>query len=96
MMNETELSRRALVRNDAQLEVAELDDEWVLMNVDTQVVIKLNGLGGYIWSKLPEYPNVHSLAGQIRLEFEDGGDEVAADVEAFIEDLLAAGLVSYA
>lgn len=88
----TILANQKLLRQE-NIETAELDGEWLLLNIDTHGITKVNELGGYIWSILPEYPTVAQLAGKIHSEYGVELDTVKADVQAFVKMLLEAGLL---
>lgn len=81
------------LRRQENIESAELDGEWLLLNIDTHGITKVNELGGYIWSILPEYPTVAQLAEKIHAEYGVEIEVVEADVEAFVRMLLEAGLL---
>lgn len=91
----TVLADQILFRRE-NVEAAELDGEWLLLNIDTHGITKVNELGGYIWSILPEYPTVAQLAEKIHTEYGVELEVVLADVQAFVKMLLEAGLLTNA
>jgi hypothetical protein len=88
----TILADQTLLRRE-NIETAELDGEWLLLNIDTHVITKVNELGGYIWSILPEYPTVAELAEKVHTEYGVEMEVVLEDVQAFVEMLIEAGLL---
>ncbi|MGM0884609.1 MAG: PqqD family protein [Bacillota bacterium] len=88
----TILANQTLLRQE-NIETAELDGEWLLLNIETHGITKVNELGGYIWSILPEYPTVDQLAEKIHAEYGVEMEVVRADVEAFVKMLIEAGLL---
>ncbi|WP_138751353.1 PqqD family protein [Paenibacillus sinopodophylli] len=78
------------------IETAELDGEWLLLNINTHAITKVNELGGYIWSILPEYPTVTELAEKVHSEYGVEMEVVLNDVQAFVEMLIEAGLIIHA
>ncbi|WP_169082876.1 PqqD family protein [Paenibacillus sp. PL91] len=88
----TILANQTLLRRE-NVESAELDGEWLLLNIETHGITKVNELGGYIWSILPEYPTVAQLAEKIHTEYGVEMEVVSADVQAFVKMLLEAGLL---
>ncbi|OBZ17243.1 PqqD family protein [Bacillus sp. FJAT-26390] len=88
----TILADQTLLRRE-NIETAELDGEWLLLNIDTHAITKVNELGGFIWSILPEYPTVAELAEKVRTEYDVEMEVVLDDVQAFVEMLIEAGLL---
>lgn len=88
----TILADQTLLRRE-NIETAELDGEWLLLNIDTHGITKVNELGGYIWSILPEYPTVAQLAEKVHTEYGVEIEVVLDDVLAFVETLIEAGLL---
>ena len=81
------------LRRRENIETAELDGEWLLLNIDTHAITKVNELGGYIWSILSEYPTVAELAEKVHTEYGVEIEVVLDDIQAFVEMLVEAGLL---
>jgi hypothetical protein len=88
----TILADQTLLRRE-NIETAELDGEWLLLNIDTHAITKVNELGGYIWSILPEYPTIVQLAEKVHTEYGVEMEVVLNDVQTFVEMLIEAGLL---
>lgn len=92
MTNMTAYQNLTLVRQDEHIEIAELDGEWMLMNIETHAITKLNELGGLIWSILPECPTIDKLVDRIVNEYGVPQEVVLPDVELFVGEMLSVGL----
>ncbi len=78
--------------NDAVVS-AELDDELVLLNVETGVYYGLNELGARVWSLLGSGHGEAEIVDRLAGEFDVERATLEADVRAFLADLAAAGLI---
>ncbi|MFC4776138.1 PqqD family protein [Paenibacillus sp. GCM10023252] len=76
------------LRQHPYVEAAEMEGEWVLLHMETHSVTKINGVGGVIWSLIPEYPTVDQLVTRIQLDYEVEKSQLEADVSSFIENLV--------
>lgn len=56
---------------------------------------QLNLVGGRIWTLLDGSRGVEEVTAELAGEFDAGPDEVRGDVQAFVDDLLRRGWVSY-
>lgn len=77
-------------------ESIQLDAEWIILNTDEYTLTKLNGVGGYCWSLLGAAQTVSSLSEAIRREYEAVDETVEKDIEMFLNDMVARGLVQHA
>lgn len=77
------------------IETAELDGEWVLLDLESHSITKLNDMGGYIWSLLDEHGTIERLTDKIAQEYDVEPERAASDVEAFVTQLVQVGLVTY-
>lgn len=66
---------------------AEVDDEIVILNLAKDNYIGLDAIGRRIWELLETPSRVEALCRQLVSEFEATGDQIAADVLSFLEDL---------
>ena len=71
----------------------QLDDEAALLNLQTGVYYGLDAMGAYIWQQLTEPTRVRELSAQIAREYQLDNGVVEADVVAFLEEMMNAGLV---
>jgi len=82
-------------RTDAFSET-ELDDEIVVMKLETGEFFSITGSGTAIWRLIDGKRDRDLLLAELAAEFAAKGDEIAADVDEFLallhhEGLLAAG-----
>ncbi|WP_219835821.1 PqqD family protein [Paenibacillus sp. R14(2021)] len=83
-----------LMRCNTNIETTELDGEWILMNVETHAVTKLNEIGGLIWSNVDECRTVEALAVRIANEGDAPLHAVLADVDRVVGEMLVKGLLT--
>ena len=69
-----------------------IGDGFVLVNIEDNRILKLNGTGTEIWGLL-DGRDVESVAAGIIAAFDVNEDEALADVREFLELLLSRGLV---
>ena len=72
---------------------AELDDEAVLLNVETGVYFGLDAVGKQIWTLLRDGCSSHELVRRLCAEYGVDAIQVSADVSEFLALLRAQGLV---
>ncbi len=82
-----------LVTNPNVVLRKEFDDWAVLFDPDTGDAVGTNPIGVTVWNALDECDTLEDLATVVRASFEDVPDTVQDDIEAFVADLLAKGLV---
>jgi hypothetical protein len=71
-----------------------LDDEAVLLNLDSGEYYSLNPLGVTVWRLCDGSASIRKMVEQVCAEYEVGTERAQADVLAFIGDLAAEGLVA--
>jgi hypothetical protein len=73
-----------------------LDDQTVIVDPRRREVHVLNGVGSAIWDLLSETKNVIDLVAALEHDgrFDADFDTIAADVQAFLDDLIGKGLVT--
>lgn len=77
-------------------ETVQVDDEWVILNPETYTVTKLNEAGGRCWSLLSEKLSAGEIVAALQTSAADETDQLKEDVEVFLNNMLAYGLVEYA
>lgn len=77
----------------ANVDLAEMDGEWVLFNAETCQVTKLNELGGLIWTSLMKQEDVSRIVDRIREEYDIDRETAEQDCLRFIQQLKDIGLV---
>jgi hypothetical protein len=83
----------AQVRASAQVLAREVGDEVVLMSLATDAYFGLDGTGKRVWQLLGEGLTIGATVEAIAGEYDVSRDQVAADVLALLDELLAEGLV---
>lgn len=78
-----------------QVETAQLDGEWILLNMDTHAVTKLNEIGGYIWSIVADCSTIDEVIDKVLTEYDTERTQVELDVTLFLDDLMRIGLLTY-
>ncbi|MDX9993536.1 MAG: PqqD family peptide modification chaperone [Anaerolineales bacterium] len=70
------------------------EDGGLLFNPDTNQVKVVNTTGLYIWQKFARACSAQEVVAGLQQEFEDvPADEVAADVQTFLDDMLQTGFI---
>jgi Coenzyme PQQ synthesis protein D (PqqD) len=79
------------------VEVTELDGEWIILNTDQYTITKLNGAGGYCWSLLNEMQSVDTLIKSLMEEYksDQNKEQIKQDVEEFLSHLSDCGLIEH-
>ena len=70
-----------------------VDGHAVVISLEDGVMHDFNETATAIWTRVVEGKPVHDIVSSVREEFEIDEGEAAADVEAFLAQLSAAGLV---
>jgi len=71
---------------------AELDDEMVLLNVETGIYFGLDAVGTRIWALLTQGATEDEIVSQLLDEYEVQPTELRADVSSFLDTLQSKGL----
>ena len=83
---------RSLAVNESVV-AAELDEEMVLLNVETGIYYGLDPVGTRIWSLLAAGAAEEEIIARLGNEYEAEGSQIRADVGEFLGALAARGLV---
>ena len=83
---------RTLMVSDSVV-YAELDDEAVLLNVDTGIYFGLNGIATDIWRSLEQGASLNEIVELLLNEYEVEPAQLHADVSDFLTALAARGLL---
>lgn len=70
-----------------------IEDEEVILHVDSGAYFGLDGVGGRIWELLDDDPAVGEIEATIHDEFAVDREQVEIDVRAFVAELESEGLV---
>jgi PqqD family protein of HPr-rel-A system len=74
----------------------QLDDELVLMNVDTGSFHTLKGTGLAIWQLLDDTGDQAAICTRLREQYDVDEQTCAAEVSRFIDQMVEAGFVEHA
>lgn len=80
----------------AEMMVAEMDGDLVMMDVAEGSYFAINPVGGHIWTQLETPQTLAALIKSVQAHFEiDDTAQIAADVERFLEDLTRRNLIRH-
>lgn len=77
------------------LEAAEFEGEWIILNTQNFTATKLNEIGGFCWLMMKEAQTVESLCNAIEQKYGDSKD-ISKEIKAFLSELLKCGLIQHA
>jgi hypothetical protein len=72
---------------------AELDDEGILLNVETGIYFGLDVIGTQIWKLLADGADEGAVYGQLLAEYEVEPDELRQDLSSFLGTLAYKDLI---
>ena len=72
----------------------DLQNDVVILNVDTGVYFGLEGAGGQMWRELVEHRSLEKAFEALKKQFDVKPDELKRDLEALVRQLAEKGLVS--
>lgn len=88
-----DISTQYICNPDVALREEDEEGE-LLFNPDTNQVKVVNTTGLYIWQKFSQACSAEAVVAGIQQEFEDvPADEVSADVQAFLDDMVQTGFI---
>ena len=73
--------------------ISEINNESVIMNLNTGIYFQVNELGSFIISELKNYQNIATLQEKIILSFDVSAEVCKDDLENFLEILLEKNLL---
>jgi hypothetical protein len=73
-----------------------LDDETLLLKLDTGQVSVLNGVGGQVWELMDGRRRLADIVDAVGQAYDVARDELEADVGAFVQALLDRDMLSWA
>lgn len=78
----------SVFERNAEMMVAEMDGDLVMMDVDLGTYFAINPVGGHIWTQLETGQTLDQLITSVQASFaSDDTAQITADVEAFLADL---------
>ena len=86
-----------IYRRAASFDQEELDDELIVMELDSQAIVTLNATGRLIWDILDEASTRAEIQALLGDAFPDvDADSLTSDIQAVLDTLVAARLVTSA
>ena len=83
-----------IYRRTGSFDQEELDEELVVMELESQSIVTLNPTGRLVWEMLDEAVTCDQIHDLIGSAFPDvDGNEVMSDIQAVLDTLIAARLV---
>jgi hypothetical protein len=81
-------------KRKAEMMVADMDGELVMMDVDQGTYFAINPVGSHIWTLLETPQSMTHLTASVLHAFKtEDTEQVSADVERFLSDLSANNLI---
>jgi Coenzyme PQQ synthesis protein D (PqqD) len=72
----------------------DIQDDVVILNVDTGVYFGLEGTGGQMWRELVEHRSLEKALEALKKRFDVEPDDLRRDLEDMVRQLAEKGLVS--
>ena len=70
-----------------------LDEEIVILNLESSLYFGLEGVGACIWSAIEEPANAAEICRKVMERFDVGEDQCLNEVLGFLDQLATAGLI---
>jgi len=74
--------------------ISRVEDEIVLLNLESEQYFALDDIGARVWELLSEYGSTEIVIEQMTTEYDVDPDEFRADLSKLLSDLQEAGLVT--
>lgn len=88
------IETNTMLRRKSDLVESTMDGDTVMLDVESGHYFGLSGAGPHVWALLEDDRRAGALVDSVREEFAvSAGDDVQADVMAFLHELLDKGLV---
>ena len=84
--------QRKIVASSAVV-AAELEDEAVLLNVETGLYFGLDAVASEVWKLLEQGATEHDICERVLSEFDADPSQLQADLSAFLDQLVEHALV---
>ena len=84
----------ALAKDPTRYAETRIDDETVVMSLDTGDFFSLTGTAQSIWRLLDGSRDRAAILSELSAEYRAPEAEIAADLDAFVAELRAAGLLA--
>jgi hypothetical protein len=94
MTNEISYFPNTLVNISQQVISRDIDDETVLVNLETERIFTLNSTGARFWQLLGEGQKLDQISRQMQLEYEVNATDVEKEIGDLLNLLIEEGLVT--
>jgi hypothetical protein len=79
--------------NDAEVTAQVLDGEAIIINLSTGVYYSMDKVGGFLWEMIVEGYSSQEIAAAIVARYHASPEQVQADVEQVVEELIQENLI---
>ena len=83
-----------IIKRPDQFSQSEIDDEIVVMNLDTGTFFSMSGTGRAIWELLDDHSDRSRLLTALAQYYAQDEAAIAVELDEFVASLSAAGLVA--
>ena len=87
------MSSKAVYRRNTDILSANVDDDLVMMSIQAGNYYNIGGVGTFIWELLAEPKSVDQLVHGVMADYDVEHDRCAADVGAFVQELIRLDLI---
>ena len=85
---------QTLISRPAEAMATEIDDATVILSLPSNCYVSLDAIGQRIWALLAQPLRLHALVEQLHDQFEGDPGAIRLDVEQFLRELEADGLLT--
>jgi hypothetical protein len=89
----TTIGSETMIARNNSLPAATVDDDLVILNIARQSYVGLDAIGRAVWDELAEPQRVDAVCRTMATRYADTSGALHADVEAFLGEMLAEGLI---
>ncbi|MFC3884798.1 PqqD family protein [Bacillus songklensis] len=75
------------------IDIVEIDDEWIIMDTENFRVTKVTAMGAYILEEVREQKEIEAIIETIAANYDVDGNIVRADALDFLEELKGIGIL---
>lgn len=86
----------SLAKQTVRFSETQIDDEYVVMILDSGEFLSLAGTAGAIWTLIDGLRDRDAILSELTLRYDAPADEIAADLDEFLDLLRENGLVAAA
>ena len=80
-------------RADGQIS-REIDDETVILDMESGVYVGLDDIGTFVWSLIEEGISLQNLLNEILLEYDVESQQCLDDLQEFLSELVDGGFIA--